>query len=617
MYKKLNLYFYISKKDILSKKMCAMNIEKMQLEIERIEEEHRLIMECAQRKLTESIAYNEALENVNSELSQALSEEEHLITDENGISVRNQRNIIVTAPTQVGKTKTLIDIVKKSPNLTLTVISCDNRGDQLLQLSGRMNKAIIDNFIVSDMKFTKTGSLRKSSLEQMKHFYSKNKKLVLVLLNNNTQCSKLSIIVKELMNSMEFVKYQVFHDEADLINKDDNVNFNGPEEIAKVHKSWISHFNDIKVYPMLRQIKRIWISATPENCSLIRDIKAKDVFVLPQNIDYRKQTIFSEWKEGETKNIIKEVRRINLAGSKEVILYCSDRINTGHTTTAIELLRICKCPVVVYNGIGNIVYKVNQTPYSVNGPISEVLADLEMDYNGAVIVVGHALMSRGISFVSSTISEKSLSATVMFYSGAKSAYAVSIAQRIGRITGTSRPDITRRKVYCSQEIYNCYTNYLANQNTIYTDLQKEENKERFVADIITNDNLNIIEIGRNLDRKELKKVNAVYKESSNSSGNSSDNSLEETDKMKRLVKSWMKITNITDIAKVFRKIYNSPDSKLLSSEVKSIANNMGLAQSYVSTLYSKGPASKWYRVFSLENDMICIKTEAIEYANSL
>ena len=112
-------------------------------------------------------------------------------------------------------------------------------------------------------------------------------------------------------------------------------------------------------------------------------------------------------------------------------------------------------------------------------------------------------------------------------------------------------------------------------------------------------------------------MNAVYKESSNSSGNSSDNSLEETDKMKRLVKSWMKITNITDIAKVFRKIYNSPDSKLLSSEVKSIANNMGLAQSYVSTLYSKGPASKWYRVFSLENDMICIKTEAIEYANSL
>jgi hypothetical protein len=93
--------------------------------------------------------------------------------------------------------------------------------------------------------------------------------------------------------------------------------------------------------------------------------------------------------------------------------------------------------------------------------------------------------------------------------------------------------------------------------------------------------------------------------------------LEETDKMKRLVKSWMKLTNTTDIAKVFRKIYNSPESKLLSSEVKSIANNMGLAQSYVSTLYSKGPASKWYRVFSLENDMICIKTEAIEYANSL
>ena len=127
--------------------------------------------------------------------------------------------------------------------------------------------------------------------------------------------------------------------------------------------------------------------------------------------------------------------------------------------------------------------------------------------------------------------------------------------------------------------------------------------------------MNIIEIGRNLDRKELKKVNAVYKESSNSSGNSSDNSLEETDKMKRLVKSWMKITNIADIAKVFRKIYNSPDSKLLSSEVKSELSNT--SNTFYNNLTSEQHSNKWNTVFRKDNEFHYIKNEALEYANTL
>ena len=110
-------------------------------------------------------------------------------------------------------------------------------------------------------------------------------------------------------------------------------------------------------------------------------------------------------------------------------------------------------------------------------------------------------------------------------------------------------------------------------------------------------------------------MNAVYKESSNSSGNSSDNSLEETDKMKRLVKSWMKLTNITDIAKVFRKIYNSPDSKLLSSEVKSELSNT--SNTFYNNLTSEQHSNKWNTVFRKDNEFHYIKNEALEYADTL
>jgi RNA polymerase-interacting CarD/CdnL/TRCF family regulator len=107
-------------------------------------------------------------------------------------------------------------------------------------------------------------------------------------------------------------------------------------------------------------------------------------------------------------------------------------------------------------------------------------------------------------------------------------------------------------------------------------------------------------------------VNAVYKESSNSSGNSSDNSLEETDKMKRLVKSWMKLTNTTDIAKVFRKIYNSPESKLLSSKIHTMMDDGA-----TNIMTNEVNARRWNTVFRKDNEFHYIKNEALEYANTL
>ena len=114
-------------------------------------------------------------------------------------------------------------------------------------------------------------------------------------------------------------------------------------------------------------------------------------------------------------------------------------------------------------------------------------------------------MDRGISFVSDNrTSGTPASATVMFYTGSNTIHTVSISQRLGRITGSSRPDINRRVVYCSDSIYESFKTYLKNQSTIYNNIRKPENKEVLVSELIKNSNLE--KINRNVDNPKLKKV---------------------------------------------------------------------------------------------------------------
>jgi hypothetical protein len=499
------------------------------------------------------------------------------------------------------------------------------------QISGRMSNRRINHLLLSKITTTKSGLLSKKYLKQMKSIFNEEKRLVLVLLNNNTQCSKLSVVVKALLSEITITKYQAIHDEVDLISKSDINDTITADETAKVHKTWISHFNDIKVCKTLKFVKRIWVSATPENCSLIHEVKARDVFILPTTPKYRAQSRYSEWRN----NILQvraETRRIKDLGSKEAILYCTSRLNADHEKMGEILSRDTDCPAISYNGSGIRVYKRGIHTETKTCNISDAMRDLESDYDGPVIIVGHALMSRGISFISSRRSEKPLTATVMFYEGTETVYAVSIAQRIGRITGTSRPDIKRRKIYCSKEIYKCYRNYLKNQVKIYETLQKEENKDRLVSDILKEDFLDLSEIGRSLDRKELPVANLNYNECSSrklivadsayesDSRSSSETEIEyefDNNKMKSLIKRWTTPGNVSAVAKVFKKIYRAPGKRLPSSEVKEYLTVLGKDASACNNLCNTNHYSKWCTVFELLEDNVCIKQEACEFASSL
>lgn len=551
----------------------------------------------------------------------AYSEEEAIIQNVFGHSIRNQTNYIMTGRPQMGKTGMFNNVLLETGDRSISVVSCDNRDDQVLQLSKRMHLAGIENLKIKEVKVTKAGNIKKEFLKKILHHYDIHKKLTFVLLNNTIQVSKLSVIINQLLRILHVERYQVFHDEADLINKSDKVDSNGPENISKVHKDWIEHFNNIKVFHQLRFVKRMWVSATPENCSLIKDVKAKDVFVLPKHPDYRCQNIFEEWpkENGDAlEPLVKEAQRIKRNKSKEVILYCTERLNAAQETISVELCRKVNCPVVSYNGIGNTIFKPGQNPRLNNcDTISDILAELEQDlYTGPVIVVGHALMSRGISFVSSKRGDKPLSATVMFYKGSTTTHAVNIAQRTGRIAGTSRDDVDDRKIYCSKSINECDTNYFANQTAIYRALKKPENKERFVADIMADDEIRgLKKLGRKVDRNELGKANSIYASScsrSESSSGTSEHTLTDEDWMKKLIIYWFRPNNNDRIKRVFMKMYSNEGYKMLTSEIKTIITTSGPLRSMTNR-----HISNWDKVFTKDELYHYIKPEAVAFANTL
>lgn len=553
-------------------------------------------------------------------LKQALSDEELAGGPNN--SIRIPRNIVIASPTQNGKTQQIINVITSAYPFTLTVVSCDNKTDQLEQFVGRLKEQYSGDI------FQLSGSIKPAQLKKIIKSYNtqaSNKRIVLVLLNNNSQCKKLRNSIHTILNTagIDIVKYQLIHDEADLVNKSDKAEFNGDVPVAVVHTEWLSHLHDLKNYPKIKQIKRLWVSATPENCSLIKDVKAKDILVLPRSVDYRSQIKFTEWN-GNLDKVSKEVQRINRAKSREAILYCTEATNSGQEAIAKKLVGTMRCPVVLYNGEGIVVRVPLRLPEKHKKSLPQVMESLSRTHPGAIIIVGHALMSRGISFVATDddCSGFPVTATVMFYNGSSSIHTVGIAQRIGRITGKSRPDIIERRLYSQFDIYDSYCKYLKNQNSIYEFLESSENAELLVADILKTKmvpNLEIIK--RPIDRKEVMEAFGPYKAAcitSQSPNKPKVRAQEEcVEKMQKLVTSWTAEGNTTDISKIFKAIYDSPGHKMLSVDVKNLVKDLGAVASFFSQLTGKTHESNWRLVFLKDSQFHFINPQAVAFADNL
>jgi hypothetical protein len=500
------------------------------------------------------------------------------------------KNTIITAPTQVGKTRSIIELCKESQGW-LSTISCDDKKDQMDQIIGRMKDAGINVYTVK----TATESIIAEHIVE-------NENVVVVILNNKSQIYKLTCLLERTSMKTLIKKYLCIHDESDMINKSDDVADMINPNIAASHREWIKHFEVVKGFNA--PIRRIWVTATCENCSNLHNIQAKDIIVLPTPETYRPVNVHVPWIGG-FQELYQEIERIREAENGEVILYCYEKLTENQLQVAKDLSGKKDCLTIVYNSKGTVIfYKEKSKKFDCT--IDDLLARVKRSpITAPVVVFGSELMNRGLSFVGKGIDP--LTATVMFYKAGLNSHVVGMVQKFGRITGSARPDLYNRKIYCSQAAYEDYTGYIENQNAVYNALldYPELNMTQILGLVVSR------KLNRPVDRPVLKKVNKEYSQNSSSdSGVDTEDGLPDEEKMKRLVKSWAKMSNITRVAKLFRDILVNNGS-MLSSRVRELMNNEGQL-SHLTNVHNK-----WNCVFYKDDIRHHIREEAMEYYETL
>lgn len=507
---------------------------------------------------------------------------------------RQPKNVIITSPTQVGKTSYIIENCKKNKNRPyLIVLTCDNSKAQMNQLKTRL----MDSGIISfDLK-TATRSKIKHTLRDGNAFF-------ITMLNNESQITKLHSLVNKIRVKYRPKQYVFFHDEADTVNKADNGVRVDDKDVPISHRKWLNFFDGLCGRNEI--VKRFWVTATPENCSSLAKITGKDIVVLPVPSGYVSISEHKEWDGKDLEIMGSEINRIRSLDNGEVILYCVDKKKHLQDGVAKEISGKFACIGLAYNGDGaNVYYRGVKFPgEDFSGDDISVILDKLRDY-GPIVVVGYNLMNRGISFVAGPMGsiDPPPTATVMFYSGGSSSHVVGIAQRFGRLCGTSRPDLLRRVVYCSSSVYDDYIGYLENQQNIFSRLSGG-GMDMTMAEILSDSGVGV-RVRRSLDRPALKNVNLEY--SSSSSSGSTCDGVVDPDKMHRLVDSWRVDGNGTAIARLFRRM---------------LANGGKLESGLVREMVGEAPASsmtlahhhgKWNLVFRKDGRYHYIRDEVISY----
>jgi hypothetical protein len=154
------------------------------------------------------------------------------------------------------------------------------------------------------------------------------------------------------------------------------------------------------------------------------------------------------------------------------------------------------------------------------------------------------MISRGISFCSTEKTPDAMTANVMIYNPSKNIHNVAIAQRIGRLTGTARPDL-QRYLYAPKNVYENYINYNINQKHYIAKLQTQIDNTSSLETMKTIKMLK--ELTRGLDRKILRLPKFEIQIHNN-----------KTKKVyKTLIDKWL--IEDTIIAKIFRFICENPN----------------------------------------------------------
>ena len=432
-------------------------------------------------------------------------------------------NGILYAPTQVGKSEAIGDFIEMClVNNVPGIISTANKVDQNELLYSRM----MARFAGSNVCFMQVNRSFDKTFE--KCIKEKNNRFVIFCLDNASQIKKLIKNIEWASTSngkMENIKkFAIVHDEADTITKDSNTcNINDDQAVS--HKKWIELIN---VFNGLENVdlKRIFVTATPENCLMMYEIDNADLIQLEIPSNYRgykdiKCTPFED--DLGIKELLKDqVLRVKAEKTNEVILYCVERkIMDGQNVVLRSIADHVGCIVNTYNGKGITVVIKNQEQQKlfiselVNNKIKFVQDNdcftikkitIRKFYTickkigeTCVITIGKDLIARGISYVSEDQIDPLTATTIIFIPG-MTLNAVAIAQAIGRVTGTASPGYTRR-LFAPEDVINTYLAYNRNQEAFIKKI-RDSLDNQLTMDII-DEMTDFEKFKRPIDRKKL------------------------------------------------------------------------------------------------------------------
>ena len=443
-------------------------------------------------------------------------------------------NVILHAPTQVGKTNSVIEILnicidQKIPAL----ISTDNKNDQLDQIYSRVDDRM---YGVANLLRVLDPNFKKNICN-----YIENGELnfIIFCLDKSSQLEKLIDTFQTIMCTdrlkvkfLEYVKkFVILQDEADVSIRDCHNYINNEIDQPESHKCWIRLFDLFKNTICNIELKRFFITATPESCCLLYNVESAFVCQLPIPEDYRgydhMEFVEIEKDKMVGRYVIDEYNRIVREESNEVILVCINNKKIEHEkffekTRKHIYTGICN----IYNGDGiksfipdeyvekfESVLRDNKVPYKISEkniylfkiskvPIRNFYKYCQLAGSHCVITIGKLLISRGISYVAD-MKEKPLTATVMIFLPGETMTQVAANQIAGRITGIAQPDLKRR-LYTTKEIIKNYKAYNINQKK-YMEHFKNNANEKLTKNLILE--IPLVKSSRAIDKKGKMSLN--------------------------------------------------------------------------------------------------------------
>jgi hypothetical protein len=559
-------------------------------------------------------------------------------------NIYSVRNVLVYAPTQVGKTNAMIEIVKDCVSQGISVvISSDNKKDQMCQLFARLTQMVETNYEqVFDGCFITT--VDNKNFDDI--LEGDNKTFVVCCLDNKTQIQKVYEKIVGVHDANGLPSLCVIHDEADVITKSRNVSdiLNTQPES---HKKWLECMSNCVKRGI--SVKRVFVTATPENVVYLHKPGYVWELPIPEHYVGGEKIAFHQLDDFSGDRIVRLLAREVQARQSEggIILYCVERnkdesggddkgthnsvfenLNNSLRKTGLDAISVynsdgikvslrtkkhrtlfvnkLESNGIKYDNLEQHVFLIKRNEVA----ISQFYGYLQSVGCRVVLTIGKDLISRGISFVSDH-KENPLTATTMIYRPGAQLHQVGLCQAIGRLTGTAQSTLQRR-LYTTDDVHTNYMTFLNNQKQIIGCIK--ENGSKVDNDLISE--ISLWKASRPIDRRVLKLERDItfWSEDSRDSGYTSDteNEIDGVDLNK--LSKWMQDDSL--VGKMIQSLYSVNETTL--EKFKNDVNYNGTMNEFIHNVDNgRGVKCCYGKVWIYKNNTVTLNPRIREYLDSL